>query len=703
MGNCAASKLAAGGLGFGGADDDDDPVSLCRERKRLLKAAVDRRFALAEAHRGYVESLRAVAAGIDLFVTRHSSPAPILITLPPPSPKAAALPFSSPGSTSTRDSSGEREDGEAKEEREDEEERKDEMGCGYFFSGEAPVPAPAPEQFGGWDFFNPFYGVQTAGDGLGVSSDEDLRVVREEEGIPELEEAEEEVQEKKMVALEAEGEEVRANGGLEEKGITVTETPGRGRELLEALRIVEDHFIRAYDSGKDVSRMLEANRMHLQTGLEEIKENSSKIIHAITWHRSPSSLSSSYRSHTGASSNSMTWTESKSDLFDDYGGMEAGSHSQTLGRLYAWEKKLYEEVKAGDHTWQAYQKKCLQLRNQDAKGSDARSVDKTRTVVRDLYTRIWVALRAAESISERIQKLRDEELQPQLIELLQGLMRTWKIMLESHESQKQIMFEVNSFTCPSYGKFSNDSQRHATLKLEAELRNWRMCFNSYVAAQKAYVEALDGWLSKFIQSDMVYYSRSRSSLPYETEAPPLVVICHKWLITLGKLPDKPVSCSMRSFVRSVRVLWVKQGEEQQQKRKVDSLAKDIDKRSFAFQRTENKVLESKLLEHNAEADVRHRVEYLSEKKEMLINYRKKLEAEKAKHHDCMQDTHEVTLNGFKIGLASIFESLTEFSRDSQKLYDELLKHNEKSKASDSNNDKPSRIGGSDSYVAVDSR
>lgn len=62
----------------------------------------------------------------------------------------------------------------------------------------------------------------------------------------------------------------------------------------------------------------------------------------------------------------------------------------------------------------------MQLRNKDARGADSRSVDKTRAAVRDLYTRIFVALRAAETISEKIQKLRDEELQPQLIELLQG-------------------------------------------------------------------------------------------------------------------------------------------------------------------------------------------------------------------------------------------------------------------------------------------
>jgi hypothetical protein len=42
---------------------------------------------------------------------------------------------------------------------------------------------------------------------------------------------------------------------------------------------------------------------------------------------------------------SSSWVEYKNDLFDDYGGMDSGSHLLTLGRLYAWEKKLFEEVK----------------------------------------------------------------------------------------------------------------------------------------------------------------------------------------------------------------------------------------------------------------------------------------------------------------------------------------------------------------------
>ena len=75
-------------------------------------------------------------------------------------------------------------------------------------------------------------------------------------------------------------------------------------------------------------------------------ENSTKLIQSIAWHRSISSKPSLCKSLVASSSkSSSTWTEFKNELFDDYGGMDSGSHSLTLGRLYAWEKKLYEEVK----------------------------------------------------------------------------------------------------------------------------------------------------------------------------------------------------------------------------------------------------------------------------------------------------------------------------------------------------------------------
>ncbi|XP_047163668.1 uncharacterized protein LOC124833276 [Vigna umbellata] len=47
----------------------------------------------------------------------------------------------------------------------------------------------------------------------------------------------------------------------QKKGLAVREAPAEGRELFEALKDIEDHFFRDYNSGKEVTRMLEANKI----------------------------------------------------------------------------------------------------------------------------------------------------------------------------------------------------------------------------------------------------------------------------------------------------------------------------------------------------------------------------------------------------------------------------------------------------------
>ncbi|CAI9280268.1 unnamed protein product [Lactuca saligna] len=392
---CVATKL----------EEEEEVVSICRERKHFLKLAVKKRYALAEAHFRYCQLVYGVSAAIRLFVARHSSSSsPFLITFPPPSPPKENKVVSNPLFLQQNLS------------KEPNKKNKDATACASVSN----IPSmPSPQREFGWDFFDPFVTMR-----------------------PELEEEVERVDEvknkvvggvkkrkRKVVGGEVLGSTVdcaNVSQGEPQKGITVIDTPESGRELLEALKDIEDYFIRIYDSGKGVSKMLESNRIQSQSGLEEIKEFNN-------------------------------------DLFDDGGGMNSGSHTLTLGRLYAWEKKLYEEVKAGDNTRKLYDRKCSQLRNQDVKGDEGVSIDKTQAAVKDLYNRILVAIRSAESISERIEKLRDEELQPQIIELLHGTMNMWKIMLESHEIQNKIMIEVKLFTCPTFGKFSNNTHRLATL------------------------------------------------------------------------------------------------------------------------------------------------------------------------------------------------------------------------------------------------
>ena len=57
-------------------------------------------------------------------------------------------------------------------------------------------------------------------------------------------------------------------------------------------------------------------------------------------------------------------------------------------------------------------------------------------------------------------------------------------------------------------------------------------------------------------------------------------------------------------------------------------------------------------------------------------FRRKLDVEKEKHHNCMQETQRVTLNGIQTGFSSVFESLTEFCKASLKMYNDLVNYSE---------------------------
>lgn len=251
-------------------------------------------------------------------------------------------------------------------------------------------------------------------------------------------------------------------------------------------------------------------------------------------------------------------------------------------------------------------------------------------------------------------------------------------MLESHEIQNKIIFDVKSFTCPTYGKFCNDSHRLATLQLDIELQNWRARFQDYIAAQKAYVEALHGWLSKFTVPEVEFYSKSRSSTPAcRADGPPLLMVCRDWLSGMNNLPDKAVSVALKSCGKDVRALWVQQGEEQQQKRKVDSMSKELDRKTLAFQKVENKLYEFKLTDRSSELENDHRAEYLKERKDLLDNLRKRVDLEKEEHQKCMQETQRITLIGFQTGFCRVFESITDFSSAALKMYNDLLSSSEK--------------------------
>ncbi|GFP89185.1 hypothetical protein PHJA_001062200 [Phtheirospermum japonicum] len=192
----------------------------------------------------------------------------------------------------------------------------------------------------------------------------------------------------------------------------------RPTSMAEVIKDLEDQFTAACNAASEMSSILDASRAQY-TSSSSNDLTAMKMLNPVALFRSGSSRSSSSRFVVSASTSRDESYESSSD-FSDESSLFSGSHQSTLDRLYAWEKKLYQEVRAGERVRIAYEKKCAQLRNQDVKGDDPSFVDKTRMAIRDLHTQIKVSIHSVEAVSKRIETLRDEELEPQLLELVQG-------------------------------------------------------------------------------------------------------------------------------------------------------------------------------------------------------------------------------------------------------------------------------------------
>jgi len=60
------------------------------------------------------------------------------------------------------------------------------------------------------------------------------------------------------------------------------------------------------------------------------------------------------------------------------------------------------------------------LKALDNRGAESTKIDATESSIRKLLTKINICIKSVETISGRIHKLRDEELEPQLAALING-------------------------------------------------------------------------------------------------------------------------------------------------------------------------------------------------------------------------------------------------------------------------------------------
>ncbi|XP_068661421.1 protein ALTERED PHOSPHATE STARVATION RESPONSE 1-like [Aristolochia californica] len=384
------------------------------------------------------------------------------------------------------------------------------------------------------------------------------------------------------------------DGKIEPQRELNSENKTASKDFLSSIKEIEYLFIKVSESGKEVPRMLEANKLHFRPlfPANKVRRSRASVLFSacitcmeateeaphepppdglkyLTWHRSTSSRSSSSRNPLGSASKDEI-LDSSSSLFNSF-CMNSGSHASTLDRLYAWERKLYDEVKASGIIRREYDMKCRILRQQDSKGESPMRIDRTRAAVKDLHSRIRVAIQRIDSISKTIEEVRDTELQPQLEELIEGFKRMWEMMLETHKLQLDI---ISTAYNNGNSKFSlhSESHRQATVLLEKELNSLCSSFTKWVSAQKAYLQAINGWLLKCV-FPLKQKSRRRSIefCPRRALAPPIYVTCGDWLKMFEQLPSKEVVEGVKTLL-TVTTRYLPRQEKAQQKNLTSSLS-----------------------------------------------------------------------------------------------------------------------------------
>ncbi|XWS35603.1 hypothetical protein CRYUN_Cryun20dG0011400 [Craigia yunnanensis] len=425
----------------------------------------------------------------------------------------------------------------------------------------------------------------------------------------------------------------------------------RHKDLKEIVNAIKENFDNAAAAGDQVSEMLVISRAQLDKSFRQLKKT---VYHSSSMF---SNLSSSWTSKPPLA---VKYRLDATTL-NEPGGSK--SLCSTLDRLLAWEKKLYEEVKAREGVKIEHEKKLSALQSQEYKGEDETKIDKTKASITRLQSLILVTSQAVSTTSTAIIELRDSDLVPQLVEICHGFRYMWESMHQYHEVQNNIVQQVRGLINRS-GKGDSTSERHrqATRDLESAVSAWHSSFCRLIKFQRDFICFLHGWFK------LALIPVSNDNVEGNREPSDIYVFCDEWKLALERVPDTVTSEAIKSFINVVHAISVKQTEELKIKKRTETASKELEKKASSLRNIERKFYHSYSMvgiglpdsgpDHGQVLDAR---DPLSEKKSELAACQRRVEDEMLKHAKAVEVTRAMTLNNLQTGLPGVFQALTSFS------------------------------------------
>ncbi|XP_051141541.1 protein ALTERED PHOSPHATE STARVATION RESPONSE 1-like [Andrographis paniculata] len=231
------------------------------------------------------------------------------------------------------------------------------------------------------------------------------------------------------------------------------------------------------------------------------------------------------------------------------------SLSLTLEKLCVWENKLYKEVKVEDKLGQEFDKEHKKLKKLYDRGADSCMKDASHVALQRLTPRAKVAISVVEGIAARVHKIRDEELHPQLCDMIGRLHEMWSKLFEAHKKQANALTNAQASTGVTCS--SSDLSLKAILLLEADITKLGNAFFDWVKSQRSLVDLMKNWLMKFLPNN--------ASEPISPSAPAVLAICYRWCSVVETVSAVQVMHTVNNLSLILRLLHLKLREEQHQR------------------------------------------------------------------------------------------------------------------------------------------
>ncbi|KAJ4875574.1 hypothetical protein Rs2_40592 [Raphanus sativus] len=244
----------------------------------------------------------------------------------------------------------------------------------------------------------------------------------------------------------------------------------------------------------------------------------------------------------------------------------AVSLSMTLEKLYAWEKKLHAEVTAEEKLRVLYEKGYSFLKSLDQNGAEPNEIYVAEAEVELRLSKVNVSVRAVESVSMRVHKIRDEELSFQVNKMINVFKAMWRFLAKCHHKQFRLITISNSCV-----HVVERGSRRVTQKVEERIRRFRESLRGYIDAHRGFVRVLNEWLNRNIMEEEEDQT--------ETDAPEIFRVCSEWLREIENVDEVKVLSAVEEMELRFRSLGFKQVEEEKQRLRTERLCKELESKT----------------------------------------------------------------------------------------------------------------------------